>query len=139
MSKLTEFLIKNNDVTNITEEVFISNRFKDEKGKKLPFTIRAMTGDEFGTYQKACTTPAKGKDGKPNFDATKFNAMVIENHCIEPDFKSAEFCKSVGVPTPQAAIQRVLLAGEIVELGTQITKLSGFDTDINDEIEEAKN
>lgn len=139
MSKLTEFLIKNNDVTNIVEEIAISPRFKDEKGNILKFQIRAMTGDEFGAYQKACTTTSTGKNGKSVFDAGRFNSLVVENHCIEPDFKSAEFCKSVGAPTPAAAIQKVLLAGEIIELGTQITKLSGFDTDINDEIEQAKN
>lgn len=140
MSLLKEFLVENANVSNTEEEVAISPRFKDKDGKILKFKIKPMNGDEFGRYQKACTTISiTGKNRNTQFDSGKFNQMVIVNHCIDPDFKDEDFLRQIGCQTPDQAVQKVLLAGEIVELGNQISKLSGFDTDINEEIENAKN
>ena len=65
--------------------------------------------------------------------------MAIVNCCLDPDFKNAEFLKKIGAITPEQAISKTLLPGEVVELGTQINTLSGVDVDINEEIENAKN
>lgn len=140
MSKLKDFLIENADVAAKEVEVPISPRFKDKEGNLLKFKIRPMSGDEFGIYQKQCTNfSMNGKKRETNFDSGKFNTMCIVNHCIDPNFKEADFLKSLGVQTPEQAVGKVLLAGEIVELGSRITEVSGFDIDINDEIENAKN
>ena len=140
MSALKEFLVENSDIVGKEVEVPISPRFKDKEGNLLKFKIRPMTGDEFGKYQKQCTTlNVNGRKKETIFDSGKFNLLCIINHCIDPDFKDADFLKQLGVQTPEQAVSKTLLAGEIVELGNQVTKVSGFDTDINEEIEAAKN
>lgn len=140
MSVLKDFLIENADVASKEVEVAISSRFKDKEGNLLKFKIRPMNGDEFGKYQKQCTSfNMVGKKRETNFDSGKFNNLCIVNHCIDPDFKDSSFIKQLGVQTPEQAVGKVLLAGEIVELGNQITQISGFDVDINEEIENAKN
>ena len=140
MSALKEFLVENSDIVGKEVEVPISPRFKDTEGNLLKFKIRPMTGDEFGKYQKQCTTiNVNGRKKETIFDSGKFNLLCIINHCIDPDFKDADFLKQLGVQTPEQAVSKTLLAGEIVELGNQVTKVSGFDTDINEEIEKAKN
>lgn len=140
MSALKEFLVENSDIVGKEVEVPISPRFKDKEGNLLKFKIRPMTGDEFGKYQKQCTTiNVNGRKKETIFDSGKFNLLCIINHCIDPDFKDADFLKQLGVQTPEQAVSKTLLAGEIVELGNQVTKVSGFDTDINEEIEVAKN
>ena len=140
MSALKEFLVENSDIVGKEVEVPISPRFKDKEGNLLKFKIRPMTGDEFGKYQKQCTTiNVNGRKKETIFDSGKFNLLCIINHCIDPDFKDADFLKQLGVQTPEQAVSKTLLAGEIVELGNQVTKASGFDTDINEEIEKAKN
>lgn len=140
MSLLKDFLIENADAVNKEVEVPISPRFKDKDGKILKFKIKPMSGDEFGKYQKQCTTiNMSGKKRETTFDSGKFNMLCIVNHCVDPDFKEADFLKGLGVQTPEQAVSKVLLAGEIVELGNQISKVSGFDVDINEEIENAKN
>ena len=140
MSALKEFLVENSDIVGKEVEVPISPRFKDKEGNLLKFKIRPMTGDEFGKYQKQCTTiNINGRKKETIFDSGKFNLLCIINHCIDPDFKDADFLKQLGVQTPEQAVSKTLLAGEIVELGNQVTKVSGFDTDINEEIEAAKN
>ena len=140
MSLLQDFLATNSNIDEIVEEVAISPRFKDAEGNLLKFKIRAMSGDEFGRFQKACTKiDTSSKKRTTEFDSGKFNVMCIVNCCIDPDFKDAEFLKKLGVVTPEQAVSKVLLAGEIVELGQQISTLSGFDVDINEEIQKAKN
>ncbi len=140
MSVLKDFLIENAEVITKEVEVPVSSRFKDKDGNILKFKIRPMSGEEFGKYQKLCTNiKFAGKKKETSFDSGKFNVMCIVNHCVDPNFKEADFLKSLGVQTPEQAVSKVLLAGEIVELGNQISSISGFDLDINEEIENAKN
>lgn len=139
MSALQEFL-NANPVDNLTAEVLISDRFKDKEGNILKFKIKAMTNDEFEEIRKKATK-IDFKKGKRNvdFDARKFNEQVVINHTIDPDFKNAESIKKVGCMSPEQYLNKVLLAGEIAELAEQIQILSGFEKDMSDLVEEAKN
>lgn len=140
MSALNDFLLENAEVTTKEVEVPVSKRFRDKEGNLLKFKIRPMNGEEFGKYQKQSTSITfNNRKKETQFDSAKFNMMCIVNHCIDPNFKDVEFLKKLGVQTPEQAASKVLLAGEIVELSSQITSISGFDTDINEEIEKAKN
>ena len=139
MSSLQEFL-NCNPVDNLTEEVVISDRFKDKDGNLLKFKIRAMTNDEFEEIRKKATKMDLRK-GKRNidFNAKVFNEQVVINFTIDPDFKNAESIKKVGCMAPEQYLNKVLLAGEISELAQQIQSLSGFDKDMDELVEEAKN
>ena len=118
------------DVNEITEEVFVSERL----GK---FKVRAMTADEHGNYQKR----ALGKivKGGADFDSGKFNLLVVAGQTISPDFSNAELLKKANCATATDFIKRKLKAGEIAELANKICEISGFESDINDDVEEAKN
>lgn len=129
MSKLTEFLAKRD--TSITEEVRISEKIP------FPFTIRPLTSDEFTQIQKECQRPMK--KGKVEFDSARFNEKVILNGCVDPDFKKEEDVKAAGCVTPSQYLKKVLLPGEISNLVQAISELSGFDKDIEDLKDEAKN
>ena len=131
MSKLTDFLIENK-AGDITEEVILSARLKD-----FPFKIKAMTSDEFDEYQNAATKISKGK--KVDFNNGLFRNKVIINHTLEPNFKDADFIKKSGCATPEQLINSVLLAGEAAELSQKISEISGFGTDMDELINEAKN
>lgn len=131
MGTLLEFLVQN-PVDDVTEKVVVSKRLE-----RFPFTIKAMTGREFGEYQKLAA--AIGKKKKVSFDTQKFNEQVVINHVVEPNFRDAESIKVAGCTTPEQFMYRSLLAGEISELATRISVLSGFDEDIEETIEEAKN
>ncbi|WP_138751800.1 phage tail assembly chaperone [Paenibacillus sinopodophylli] len=133
---LQDFL-NQNVVDGVTDEVAISDRFKDNEGNLYKFKIKAMSGDDFNSIQKRSTTV--GKRNKVDFDSRRFNAAVIIENTIVPDFKDAESIKKLGVATPEQYLNKVLLAGEQAELSIQIQRLSGFDKDMNDLVEEAKN
>ena len=126
-----QFLI-DNPVDNLTDEVIVSSRLA-----KFPFKIKGMTGPEFSEYQKLSTKISRHK--KVEFDSKTFNELVVLNHTLNPNFRDAESIKKAGCATPEQFLYKSLLAGEINELAQQITGLSGFDKDIEDTVEEAKN
>ncbi|GKU79856.1 XkdN-like protein [Paenibacillus sp. L3-i20] len=139
MSSLQEFL-NNNPIDNITKEVPISERLKDDKGNLLLFKIKGMTGDEFEDLRKKSTKTdlRKGKRSVA-FDNKTFNEQMVINHTIEPDFKSAASIEALKCTSPSQYLNKVLLAGEIIELSNQIQTLSGFELDLSELVEEAKN
>lgn len=131
MSALMQFLIEN-PVDNLTSEVIVSPRLS-----KFPFKIKGMTGPEFSDYQKLSTKIGRHK--KVDFDSKVFNELVVLNHTVEPNFRDADSIKKAGCQTPEQFLYKSLLAGEIAELAQQISALSGFDKEFEDEVEEAKN
>ncbi|WP_168120963.1 XkdN-like protein [Paenibacillus sp. HB172176] len=139
MSTLQEFL-NSNPIDNLTAEIAISDRFKDKAGKLLKFKIKAMTNDEFDEIRKRATQ-MDFKKGKKNveFNVMAFNESIVINNTLDPDFRNADSIKAMGCTAPEQYLTKVLLAGEIAELSQQIQKLSGFEQDLSDLVEEAKN
>ena len=132
MNALQQFLTKNS-VDNLTEEVVLGGRLKDFK-----FKIKAMTGNQYNDYQALCIeNPNSPK--KRRFNAKKFNELIVVNCVIEPNFKDADWIKELGVIDATAAMYKTLLAGEITLLAEAALRLSGFDRDLDEEMEEVKN
>ena len=136
MSALQDFL-NAHPVDNLTEEVIISDRFKDKEGNLLRFKIKAMSSGEFEEIRKKSTTVRKG--GKVEMDLQKFQSSIVISQTLEPDFKHAESIAKLGCLNPEEYLNKVLLPGEVSELVTRIQQLSGFDRDMSDLVAEAKN
>lgn len=131
MTALTAFLLEN-PVDNITQKVVLSKRLREH-----PFTIRAMSAEDFAHCQRAAVRPGAG--GKSDFDTGRFNELVVVGHCVEPNFKDAAFVSQSGCATPEQLVAKTLLAGEISTLARKITELSGFGQSMDDLVDEAKN
>ena len=131
MSALIDFLIEESG-KDIVEEVVLSERLK---GK--PFKIGIMDSTQHSGYQQAATSIKKGK--KIDFNEKLFNESVIINHCIEPNFKDAEFIGRAGCATPGQCLNKVLRAGEVSTLSRKIMELSGFLRDDDELASDAKN
>ena len=128
-----EDFLATHSVENLTEDIVLNERLKDFK-----FTIGSMTKDELEKYQKLCVI----RDKKGNVlkqDSMKFSELVIINHLIYPNFKSAEFLGKLGVNTPAQGLSKVLKVGEITALSDRIMKFNGFDEDFEDIRAKAKN
>lgn len=130
MEKSLEDFLTLPDVDNIQEEVFVSTRI----GK---VTVKAMTADEHSEYMKRAKV--KATKGDIQFDSAKFNLMVVAGQTVVPDFNNAELLKKANCSTSTELIKKKLLAGEIATICEQVCRISGFDSDVKDEIEEAKN
>lgn len=129
MNSLEDFLALP-DVDDIVEEVFVSERL----GK---FKVKAMSSDEFSEYQKKSKSKVK-KDGM-DFDVAKFNLLMVAGQTVEPRFSNVDLLKKAGCNTATELIKKKLLSGEIAELSTQIQRISGFDNNMEEDVEEAKN
>jgi len=128
-----EDFLATHSVENLTEDILLNERLKDFK-----FKIGSMTKDELEKYQKLCVI----RDKKGNVlkqDSMKFSELVIINHLIYPNFKSAEFLQKLGVNTPAQGLSKVLKVGEITALSDRIMKFNGFDEDFEDIRAKAKN
>ena len=128
-----EDFLATHSVENLTEDIVLNERLKDFK-----FKIGSMTKDELEKYQKLCVI----RDKKGNVlkqDSMKFSELVIVNHLLYPNFKSAEFLQKLGVNTPAQGLSKVLKVGEITALSDRIMKFNGFDEDFEDIRTKAKN
>ena len=139
MSGLQQFL-NNNFVDGLERDVVVSNRFKDENGQLMKFSVRAISSSEFSDLKRK-HSKVTYKDGKQvvDFDDKGFIESVVVEFTKDPNFKDAKSIEEAGVISPGDYINKVLLAGEVLELYRQITVLSGFDKNISELIEEAKN
>lgn len=133
MSSLSAFL---NPVKISEKEVVVSERFQ-ENGKPAPFKIRPLAQKENETLIKKYTK--RDKKGNETFDKVLYTQAMVAMAVVEPDLESAELQKAYGVLGADKVLPVMLYAGEFATLSEEVQKLSGFDIEINDEIDEAKN
>ena len=115
----------------------------DESGKPLEWTLRALTTAENDEIRDSCTidVPITGKPNqfRPKLNTSKYLAKLISKTVVEPNLYDKELQDSYGVMTPEELIKEMVDdPGEYSALLQFVQKLNGF-TDINSDIEEAKN
>lgn len=137
---LNAFFAKNVQ-SEITEEVIISDRFKDENGKPIPWKLRAMTEAENEQIRKASTRLVKAKNGPnmPEVNMEQYLAKMAVACVVYPNLKDAELLASYGVLAADELLKKMLLSGEYATLAQKVQEINGFDKDINDLVEEVKN
>ena len=136
MSKLLDFLTEN-PVDNVTCEFVIGDRFKDKNGSFMKFKARAMTSKEYASYQKQALKVSN--KGKSEFDLARYYELIVINQTLDPNFKDAEAISKASCARPEEFLNKVMLAGEIDTLADKIIKASGFNVDVEELREEAKN
>lgn len=96
----------------------------------VSFTVRALTMKEITKLRKQATaiTGGKGKTVEV-LDEENFAALLIAAACNTPDWKSPVLMNKLGVDTPEDAVSKRLLAGEMSYLSGEIMDASGFDMD----------
>lgn len=135
---------------NISDWIIDEKDLKQEKtikvSDKLPaFVIRSLTADETNVLEKAAVHKIrKGSQTVEVRDTNRFVDKMIELTVVYPPLDNAELqaqygTEGAGFSAPAATLRKMLTAGQYSELLTEINALSGFDDDVNDEIEEVKN
>ena len=140
VSSLQAFFAKNAKV-DIVEEVVVSDRFKDENGKPIPWKIRAITEEENEQLRKAATQFVKRPGGRrvAEIQPEVYMAKVAAASVVFPDLKNAELQKSYGVLGAEELLKKMLLSGEYARLVQAVQEINGFDKDINELMDEVKN
>lgn len=140
MGKLLDFIV-GNPVDDLRKDIYITHeRFKNKDGSqgRAKLVIKAVTQEENQGYVKQAQSKPN-KRGQMDFNTSLYQMTLLMNHVIEPDFKSEAVLQALGVGNPREAVNKFLLPGEITEIVSKITELSGFNEDPNEGIEEIKN
>lgn len=143
MSNLSLFLKKNKIVKE--NKMFPATKsLCDEKGNPLEWEIKALTTRESDEIREACTqeVPVKGKPNmyRQKINSSKFGAKMIAASVVFPDLYNAELQDSYDVSTPEDLIREMIDdPGEYNALLAFIQDLNGFDSSMEDKVEEAKN
>ncbi|MCM3040744.1 phage portal protein [Paenibacillus motobuensis] len=139
MSNLSLFFAQN-VVSEISEEVIISPRFKNEAGKPVPWKLRSMTEEENEAIRKSAQRKIKER-GIVTLDTNsdEYLAKLVVASVVFPDLKDAELQKSYGVLGADHLLRKMLLPGEYATLLQKVQEVNGFDRDVNELAEEVKN
>lgn len=129
MSRLDDFL-NFQDVDTMTSEIYINERLGI-------FKVKPLTTTKHNEFRNRCLT--KNKKGEITTDLNKFNLLVITEQTVEPDLSNADFLAKVGCQTAREFVERKFLSGEVQSIASKILEISGFNIDINEQVEEAKN
>ncbi|MBR2999753.1 MAG: hypothetical protein IKF39_02045 [Oscillospiraceae bacterium] len=122
-----------------TTEVIISERFKGEDGKPLPFKIRKIDQDTANQLLKKCRVSKKVNGQVIEVtDNAKYSNLLILACVLEPNFRDKEMCDYYKVIDPAEIPGRMLSLGEYGRLSEEIMRFCDFDTPEGIE-EEAKN
>lgn len=131
-------------VTDKTEEVIISNRFKGSDGKVEPFVIRVISAEIASKLRNQSSRPVRrnGVVVSQELDNDKYTRGLIVACTVTPNFKSSELCDYYKTKDPLDVPERMLTAGEFGKLLRAVNRLNEFG--INDDQakeleEEAKN
>ena len=136
MNALQQFLLDSN-VKDLKKVINLGGRLADHA-----ITIRALDGDKYNTFQQLCIeNPNSAK--KRRFNSKKFHELVCIECLVDPNMKDAEFLQAAreqkGILDSADLLYHCFLAGEIAVIAEQALKLSGFDRDVEEEMEEVKN
>lgn len=137
MSTLKGFLQPS--IMDETTEVIISNRFKGEDGKPLPFKLRKIDQATADALLKRCRIQTKS-NGQilESLDSSKYTNLLVLECVVEPNFKDKEICDYYKTADPALVPGRMLSVGEFAKLSNAILEFNDLDT--NEKIEnEVKN
>jgi Phage XkdN-like protein. len=94
-------------------------------GEDAKVKIQAIDGDLFGSLSAS----GLDEDGEVDYGrAFSTNAKIVAAGVIEPNLKDEALLKYIGAATPADAAKKIF-KGEINKIATEISKLSGFETE----------
>ena len=110
---LNAFLSQN--VSKVKEvEFVVSDRFKNEEGKVVPFILIPIDGDRDEKLKDECTIQELDKkSGRANvkFDSVGYGRKMTVATVKEPNLSSKELQDSYGVMSGEDLITKMLLPG----------------------------
>lgn len=143
MSDLSRFL-KANKIKRENTTFAATKSLVDAKGNPLLWTIKPLTTKENDAIRDECMidVPVKGKPNvfRPKLNTSKYIGKMICACVIEPNLHDKDLQDSYGVMSPDDLLKEMIDdAGEYQEFVTFVQNFNGFNTKLEDKVEEAKN
>ncbi len=143
MADLKLFL-KGNKKEKETTEYAATKSLCDADGNPLMWTIKALTTKENDKIREECSreVPVTGKPNmyRTKMDTSRYIALMIASAVVYPDLNDTQLQNSYGVVTPEDLVREMVDSPAEYDAFAQfVQKFSGFDTSLNDKVDEAKN
>lgn len=124
------------------EKVVVSKRFMQE-GKPVEWEIRCISSKEDEEIRKECTrqvtVPGKKRQYMPQTDLDLYTGKLAAACVVYPDLTSAQLQDSYHVMGAEALLKRMLLPGEYADLILAVQEINGYNKDMQELVDEAKN
>lgn len=103
----------------------------------IPITVKGLTGKQIFSIRERCTITVNEKRGRTRreLDEEAFNGALIAAATVKPNFGDGKLLAKFRASSAEEVIKRLLLAGEMAQLGDLVLEVSEFNT----ELEEVKN
>ena len=110
----------------------------------MEWEIKPLTTRESDDIRESCTieVPVKGKPNqfRMKVQSSKFGAKMLAASIVFPDLMNAELQDSYGVSTPDELVKEMIDdPGEYNRFLAFVQEFNGFDNNMEDKVEEAKN
>ncbi len=131
----------NNVQAELTEEVVISERFKDADGQPIKWKLKTLTESENELIRKASTRVVKGKNGMRSQETMQeeYVGRLAVASVVYPDLRNTELQQSYGVMGADTLLKKMLFPGEFATLLAKVQEMNGFDRDMEELVDEVKN
>lgn len=142
MGDLSFFMAQN--VVKVENVKYVaSNRFMGMDKKPVKWEIKCISPEEDELLKKECTkrVPVPGKRGMyiPETDYSLYVGKLAAACTVYPDLNNKELQDSYHVMGSDALLKKMLTPGEYNEYLSKVQEANGFDIDMGELVEEAKN
>ena len=143
MSNFSRFM-KTNKATKENTTFAATKSLTDEKGNPLEWVIKPLTTKENEKIRDDCMVdvPVTGKPNmfRPKLNTSKYIAKMLCACIVEPNLYDKELQDSYGVMTPEELLKEMVDdPGEYQAFVGFVQDFNGFNTTLDDKVEEAKN
>lgn len=143
MSNFSRFM-KANKIVKENTTYPATKSLVDENGNPLLWTIKPLTTAENEDIRESCMmdVPVTGKPNmyRPKLNTSKYIIKMTAASIVEPNLFNAELQDSYGVKTPEDLLKEMIDdPGEFNDLVAFVQNFNGFNTTLEDKVEEAKN
>lgn len=120
-----------------------STRFLDEKKKPMEWEIKTISATEDEGLRKACSKrvpiPGKKNQYQRETDYDMYLGKLAVACTVFPDLNSATLQESYHVMGGEALLKAMLTPGEYANYVSKVQEVCGFDTTLQEAVDEAKN
>ena len=122
-----EILNKMLDVDSVPERTVLLKRIG------IPVTIKGLTGKQVFAIRERCTITVKEKRGRSReLDEEAFNGALISTATVKPNWGDPKLLAKYRASGAEEVVKRLLLAGEIAQLGDLVLEISEFNTELEE-------
>lgn len=142
MSDLS-FFFSENAIKEENVKYIASKRFQDKEGKTVEWELCCISSKEDEDIRKSCTkrVPVPGLRGqfRTETDGNMYLGKLAARCIVFPNLNDAELQNSYGVMGADNLLKVMLKSGEYADLIMKVQEINGFNTDMEELVEEAKN